>query len=85
MTPVNRWLKSTAGSVASLAGIAAAAFWIWPFSLWQWVMLGAAVFVAFEWGETIGTCREQLLQAERDRRRELGIPDWREDRPDPPA
>jgi hypothetical protein len=34
MTPVNRWLKSTAYSVFMLAGIAASALWVWPFS-WE--------------------------------------------------
>ena len=64
LTPVERRIISTAGAVVLLAALAAAAFWLWPFSLEQWGAAGAAVYVAYKWGEAVGTRREQLLQDE---------------------
>jgi hypothetical protein len=68
LRPVERWIISTAGAGVFLAALAAAAFWLWPFSLEQWGAAGIAVYVAYKWGEAIGTSREQLLQDERDAR-----------------
>jgi hypothetical protein len=79
LTPVERWILSSLGAVIGLSALAVVTFWLWKRPLGQWGVIGLAVWAAYNWGEAIGICCEQLLQAERDRRREVGFPDWRED------
>ncbi len=67
-TPIDRWIGTILGAVLALVALGALNFWALEPRLEQWLLIVFIGVVAYWWGERVGTCREQILLDERERK-----------------
>jgi hypothetical protein len=67
-TPIDRWIGTSLGAALALVALGALNFWLLEPRLEQWLLVVFVGVVAYWWGERVGTCREQILLDERERK-----------------